>query len=200
MLVPDAAPLARVTRGSDDMRLFGYCLTALLGAGCAHAAPEKPVTTEAATFRVTQVTGGLANPWCVAFLPGGDMLVTERRGGLRLVHDGRLRAEPVAGVPEVFAHGQGGLFDVAVDPGFAQNRTLYLSYAYADEAGRPTPRVTRARYAPEGLSEQRVILEAQPPIRSQLHFGGRLAFLPDGTLLVTVGERFSQRGLAQHLA
>src|SRR3954462_12200408 len=97
MSVPDAAPLARVTRGSDDMRLFGYCLTALLGAGCAHAAPEKPVTTEAATFRVTQVAGGLANPWCVAFLPDGDLLVTERPGRLRLVHEGRLRAAPGAG-------------------------------------------------------------------------------------------------------
>ncbi len=199
MLVPDAAPLARATRASDDMRLFGYCLTALLGAGCAHAAPDRPVTTEAATFRVAQVAGGLANPWCVAFLPDGDMLVTERPGRLRLVHEGRLRAEPVAGVPEVFAHGQGGLFDVALDPDFARNRTLYLSYAYADEAGRTTTRVTRARYAPEGLSEQRVILEAQPPIASQLHFGGRLAFLPDGTLLLTVGERFSQRDLAQDL-
>src|SRR5919199_453693 len=167
------------------MRLFGCCLTALLGAGCAHAAPDRPVTTEAATFRVTQVAGGLAHPWCVAFLPGGDMLVTERPGRLRLVHEGRLRAEPVAGVPKVFAHGQGGLFDVALDPDFAQTRTLYLSYAYADEAGRTTTRVTRARYAPEGLSEQRVILEAQPPI-------GRQGARPE---VYTLGHRNPQ-GLA----
>src|SRR3954451_7398598 len=83
MSVPDAAPLARVNRGSDDMRLFGYCLTALLGAGWAHAAPGKAGTTGAATFRVAQVPGGLADAWCVACLPDGDMLVTERPGRLR---------------------------------------------------------------------------------------------------------------------
>ena len=145
------------------------------------------------------MAGGLANPWWVAFLPGGDMLVTEKPGRLGWSRRAGSGASRSAGVPEVYAHGQGGLFDVALDPGFAQNRTLYLSYAYADEAGRTTTRVTRARYAPEGLSEQRVILEAQPPIGSQLHFGGRLAFMPDGTLLLTMGERFAGGDLAQDL-
>src|SRR4051794_26454308 len=180
------------------MRLFGYCLTALLGAGCAHAAPDQPVKTEAATFRVVEVAGGLAYPWSVAFLPDGGMLVTEKPGRLRLIQDGKLREAPLAGVPEVDYRDQGGLLDVALDPDFARNRTLYLSYAHA-EGRANTTRVMRARYAPEGLSEQKVIFEAQPAVESSKHFGGRLAFLPDGTLLVTMGERFSQRDLAQDL-
>jgi aldose sugar dehydrogenase len=180
------------------MRLFGYCLTVLLGAGCAHAAPDRPVKTEAATFRVVELAGGLAYPWSVAFLPGGGMLVTEKPGRLRLVQDGRLREAPVAGVPDVYYRDQGGLFDVVLDPDFARNRTLYLSYAYA-EGGRTTTRVMRARYAPEGLSEQKLIFEARPLVESSKHFGGRLAFMRDGTLLITMGERFVRRELAQDL-
>ena len=179
------------------MRLFGYCLS-ILGAGCSHAAPDQPVKTDAATFRVVEVAGGLASPWSVAFLPDGDMLVTEKPGRLRLVQGGRLREDPIGGVPEVHYRGQGGLFDVVLDPDFARNATLYLSYAYA-EGEATTTRVMRARYAPEGLSEQKVIFEAQPLVASSQHFGGRLAFMRDGTLLVTMGERFVRRELAQDL-
>jgi glucose/arabinose dehydrogenase len=136
----------------------------------------------------------------MTFLPGsgGDMLVTEKAGRLRLVQGGRLRAEPVAGVPPVFSGGQGGLLDVTVDPGFAGNRLVYLSYAHG-EGGRTTTRVTRARYAPEGLTEQRVIFEAKPLIDSSAHFGSRFAWGNDGTLHLTMGDRFSQRDRAQEL-
>ena len=184
--------------GVHDVRLFGFCLSIVLGVGCSHAAPDQPVKTDAARFRVVEVADGLANPWSVAFLPDGDMLVTEKPGRLRLVQSGGLREAPIRGVPEVHYHGQGGLFDVVLDPDFARNATIYLSYAYA-EGETTTTRVMRARYAPEGLSEQKVIFEAQPLIASSLHFGGRLAFLRDGTLLVTMGERFVRRELAQDL-
>lgn len=176
-------------------------LVALLAAGCASAAaPDGPVRTEAATFRVVEVAGGLNKPWALAFIPGGDgdVLVTEKAGRLRLVQGGELRPEPLAGVPPVFSSGQGGLLDVAFDPAFAENRRIYLSYAHM-EGGKTTTRVTRARYAPEGLTEQRVIFEAKPLIDSSAHFGSRFAWGNDGTLYLTMGDRFSQRDLAQDL-
>jgi glucose/arabinose dehydrogenase len=174
-------------------------LAALASATCAHAGPPpEPVETEAATFRVTEVAGGLEEPWSLAFLPDGGMLVTEKLGRLRLVDNGKLREEPVGGLPEVYAQDQGGLLDITLDPDFASNRTIYLSYSHA-EGSANTTRVMRARYAPEGLSEQKVIFEAKPLVDSSKHFGSRLAWGHDGTLFVTMGERFTQREKAQDL-
>lgn len=181
------------------MRLFGYCLAALVGTSCAHAAPEGPVTTEAARFRVVEVAGGLEEPWALAFLPDGGMLVSEKNGQLRLIENGRLRAAPVPGTPEVFGRDQGSLLDITLDPAFAQNRRIYLSYAHAED-GKTTTRVMRARYAPEGLSEQQVIFEAKPLIASTKHFGSRFAWGRDGTLYLTMGERSNRRELAQDLS
>jgi aldose sugar dehydrogenase len=180
------------------MRTLALTLLGVLAASTALAAPRGPVETEAATFRVAEVAGGLEHPWAVAFLPDGGMLMTERPGRLRLVEDGRLRDEPVAGVPEVHARRQGGLLDVAVDPEFEQNRQIYLSYAH-EQDGKTTTRVMRARFSPDGLTDQRVIFEAKPLVDSSMHFGSRLAFGNDGTLYVTVGERYSEREKAQDL-
>jgi aldose sugar dehydrogenase len=176
----------------------GSLLGALAASTAALAAPQGPVETEAATFRVAEVASGLENPWAVAFLPDGGMLVTEQPGRLRLVEGGQLRDEPVQGVPEVYARDQGGLLDVALDPAFAENRWIYLSYSH-EEGGRTTTRVTRARFAPDGLSDQRVIFEAKPLVDSSKHFGSRLAFGGDGKLYVTVGDRYSEREEAQDL-
>src|SRR5688572_30044325 len=134
----------------------------MLAASTVLAAPQGPIETEAATFRVAEVAGGLESPWAVAFLPDGGMLVTEQPGRLRLIEGGRLRDEPIRGVPGVYAEGQGGLLDVALDPGFAENRRIYLSYSHEAEDGRTTTRVMRARFAPDGRSDQRVIFEAKP--------------------------------------
>jgi glucose/arabinose dehydrogenase len=180
------------------MRTLALSLSGALAASTALAAPQGPVETEAATFRVVEVAGGLENPWAVAFLPGGGMLVTEKPGRLWLIEGGRLRDEPVRGVPEVYAQGQGGLLDIVLDPAFAENRLIYLSYAY-EEDGRTTTRVMRARFAPDGLSGQRVIFEAKPLVDSSKHFGSRLAFGGDGKLYVTMGERYSEREEAQDL-
>jgi glucose/arabinose dehydrogenase len=180
------------------MRTLALTMLATLLGGSALAAAQDPVKTEAATFRVTEVVGGLEHPWAVAFLPDGGMLVTERPGRLRLVENGRLREAPVEGLPEVHARDQGGLLDVVLDPDFARNRWIYLSYSYA-AGGKTTTRVMRARYAPEGLSEQKVIFEALPMIASSKHFGSRLAFGRDGTLFITMGERSNQRQEAQNL-
>jgi glucose/arabinose dehydrogenase len=180
------------------MRSLPLSLLGILAAGCAVAAPEGAVRTEAARFQVSELVGGLEHPWALVFLPDGDMLVTERPGRLRLVQGGELREEPVAGLPEIYARDQGGLLDIALDPAFAENRLIYLSYSHEGEEGTTT-RVMRARYAPEGLSEQQVIFEAKPLIDSSKHFGSRFAFGRDGTLYVTMGERSSHREEAQNL-
>lgn len=162
-------------------------LLLLAAFGVANAAPKVEVVAE-----------GLEYPWSIAFLPGGEMLVTERNGRLRVIENGVLRKEPVAGVPEAFVTGQGGLFDVVPDPAFADNRIIYLSLAYGTASENAT-RVVRARYDGEALSEQTVLFTATPWKKGASHYGARMAFLPDGTLLVTVGEGFDYRESAQRL-
>lgn len=181
-----------------------WLLGGLILAGCAGATaapPESQVfATEQASFRVTKVASGLEHPWSVAFLPDGRMLVTERPGRLRVIADGALLAEPVAGVPDVHASGQGGLLDVAVDPGFADNGWIYLSYAHDGDGGRTT-RVMRARLEDMALGGAQVIFEGMPRTSGSNHFGSRLAFGPDGMLYVTMGERMQMdraQDLGQH--
>jgi glucose/arabinose dehydrogenase len=125
----------------------------------------------------------------LAFLPDGRMLVTERSGTLRLVSkDGKL-SEPLSGVPEVVAEGQGGLLDVAIDPDFKSNSLVYLTYSEPGEGGASTA-VARGKLGNSGLENVEVIFRQEPKINGNLHFGSRLAFAPDGTLFVTLGERF----------
>ncbi len=162
--------------------------------GSAAAAP--PASTPSTGFRTTTVAEGLSTPWSLAFLPDGSMLVTERAGRLRVIRDGRLVTEPVAGVPPVYAVGQGGLFDVVLDPDFASNGILYLAYASGTEDQNAT-RVARARFDGAKLDDLEVIFEASPTKDSNAHFGGRLLFLPDGTLLLTLGDGFVYREKAQ---
>ena len=137
-------------------------------------------------FRVVNVADGLVNPWSMAWLPGGDMLIAERPGRLRIVRHGRLLAEPVAGVPEVFAQGQGGLFDVLPHPDFASNRLLYLSYARPKGDGSTTA-VVRGRFEHDRLTNIEEIFEAKTEGRG--HYGRRLAWDHDGFLFLTLGER-----------
>lgn len=169
-----------------------------LGGGLAAAAlgvPAIGARASAPRLRAVPVATGLENPWSIAFLPDGRMLVSERHGRLRLVaRDGRM-AE-VAGLPPVWAVGQGGLLDICLHPGFAANATLYLSYA-APVADGATIRVARARLAPgPTLADLQPILDAGPPVANGFHFGCRLAFAPDGTLLATTGDRLVARDRA----
>jgi glucose/arabinose dehydrogenase len=153
--------------------------------------------TDDERFMLTAVSDELENPWGLAFLPEGRLLVTERPGRLRIVApDGRLSA-PLAGVPDVFHSGQGGLLDVALDPEFAANRTIYLSYAEPGDGGAGTA-VARARLTEDGLAGFAVIFRQQPKINSRIHFGSRLVFARDGTLFITLGER-GRREEAQNL-
>ena len=139
-------------------------------------------------YRVVKVADGLITPWSMAFLPGGDMLITERPGRLRLVRNGVLRMAPIEGVPEVLARGQGGLFDVVLHPDFESNRLVYLSYAKPIGDGtEATTAVARGRFENDRLRDVEDIFVAETQGRG--HYGGRLAFDADGYLFVTVGER-----------
>jgi len=151
---------------------------------------DETFETRGPAIRVATVVDGLDHPWAIAFLPDGGMLVTERPGALRIVRaDGSL-SEPVSGVPEVDARGQGGLLDVTIDPAFAENRLVYLSYAESGDDGNGTA-VARGRLADDGsrLDNVDVIFRQLPKVASRLHFGSRLVFDDDGRLYVTLGER-----------
>ncbi len=166
--------------------------------GHAPASPQ-PRSTEG-VVRAETVASGLENPWSLEFLPDGRMLVTERPGRLRIVGtDGTLSA-PIAGVPTVHAKGQGGLLDVALDPDFATNRAIYISFAEPGEGGAGTA-VLRARLGESALEDVTVIYRQRPKVESNGHFGSRLVFAPDGKLFVTQGDRQSAefRGRAQLL-
>ena len=140
-------------------------------------------------FRVVTVADGLEVPWSLAWLPDGDLLVTERPGRLRVVRDGRLLPDPVPGVPEVFARGQGGLFDVLPHPDFATNRLLYLSHARPKDEGSTTA-VVRGRFENDRFTAVEGVFESQSQGRG--HYGGRLAWDGGGYLFVTVGDRMAR--------
>jgi glucose/arabinose dehydrogenase len=148
-------------------------------------------------LKVEVVARGLDHPWSLAFLPDGGVLVTERAGRLRRIAGGRLIT--VAGVPPVLARGQGGLFDVVLHPEFAANRILYLSYAAGDRRANGT-RVASARLEGDRLVDLRIVWSAVPAKRGEVHFGGRMVFLPDGSLLVATGDGFDRREDAQRLS
>ncbi len=136
-------------------------------------------------YRIVPIVSDLEHPWSIAFLPGGDMLVTERPGRLRIIRDGFLVEQPVTGVPEVFAEGQGGLLDVVLHPDFVSNRLIYLSFSkpLADEEGASTA-VVRGNFENDRLTGIEEIFEANT--RGRGHYGSRLAFDKEGYLFITV--------------
>jgi glucose/arabinose dehydrogenase len=168
--------------------------------GSAHA--QTPAQTQ--PLRPVTVAEGLENPWSVAFFPdfetSGKMLVTEKRGRLRIVtRDGKL-GEPIGGVPKVDARGQGGLLDVVLDPGFTDNGLVYLSFSEPAPDGRAnSTAVVRGKLEGDRLTGVKVIFSQRPKVDSGAHFGSRLVFAPDGKLFITMGDRFSRRDDAQKL-
>ena len=162
-------------------------------------APEK---TSNVAFDVVTVVEGLQNPWAVAFLQNGKMLITERPGRLRVLSaDGKLSA-PVAGLPAVDARGQGGLLDVTLDPAFAKNGTIYWSYAEpAAEQGANNTAVAKGKFIDDATAPRvenvQVIYHQRPSFPSRLHFGSRLVFGRDGTLFITQGDRSDVPGRMQ---
>lgn len=181
--------------------------TALVLAACLDigdaGAVDQVFRTEKATVQVKTLADGLRNPWGLAFLPDGRMLVTEKEGNLRIVAaDGTLSA-PLRGVPQVDDRGQGGLLDVALDPDFARNRLVYLSYSEPGEGGTNSTAVARGALSQDGrsLTDVKVIFSQKPKVQSRQHFGSRLVFDNNGHLFLTMGDRSDRqfRGQAQEL-
>jgi glucose/arabinose dehydrogenase len=149
-------------------------------------------------YRVHEIARGLDHPWSMAFLPDGSILVTERPGRLRLIKNGVLLSTPIPGVPRVHTGSQAGLFDVVLHPRFAENHWVYLTYADGSRGDNGT-QVVRARFDGVALRDLRVIFRAQPRKGTDNHYGARMAFLPDSTFLLTIGEGFEYRERAQDL-
>ena len=166
----------------------------------AQAAQKSPTPkSTAAPGKVTTFARGLEHPWGMAFLPDGRLLVTERPGRLRIVAKDGTLSGPVAGVPRVLAQGQGGLLDVVLDPKFAQNRTIYLSYAEPGTGGLAGTAVARARFTDAGLTDVKVIYRQEPKVSGSGHFGSRIVFRRDGTMFITQGERMRYSEQSQDL-
>jgi glucose/arabinose dehydrogenase len=185
------------TRGSRRNLWSAKALTlASLGGLCVAAssaavAQSEPINSQLHTFRVVTVVEGLVNPWSMAWLPNGDMLVTERPGRLRIVRNGVL-SDPVSGVPAVRAVGQGGLQDVVVHPDFATNSFIYLSFAKPNADGsQGTTAIVRGRLENDALVDVEEIFEAQPYSERPGHYGARMAFDSEGYLFVSSGERMA---------
>ena len=172
--------------------LFTLALALMLAfAGEAQAASNYP------NYKVEVVAEGLETPWALALLPSGDMLVTELKGSLRYIRRGKLVKNPIAGVPKVLYAGQGGLMDVVLDPKFKRNRIIYLSYA-APVGDKNQTTVMKAKLQGARLTNKKIIFRANPLKKPPVHYGGRMAFMKDGTLLITLGDGFNLREEAQN--
>lgn len=170
-----------------NYKLFGIAALSVLLVNPAFG-QAKILRSAAHDYRVVTVVDSLVNPWSMAFLPNGDMLVTERPGRLRIVRNGKLVDKPVEGTPTVVARGQGGLLEVALHPDFASNRFIYLSYSKeVGDSGATTTAVARGRFENDRLTDVKDIFVAQS--RGAGHFGSRLAFDRNGFLFITVGDR-----------
>ncbi len=150
---------------------------------------------QAAGARLAVVADGLDHPWAMAFLPGGDLLVTERSGALLRLDPASGEREALGGVPPVVARNQGGLLDVQLHPDFADNRLVYLTWSGRCETGNAT-HLGRGRLVDGRLADFETLFVATPCVESHKHFGSRIVFAPSGHLFMTVGER-GERDRAQ---
>lgn len=174
--------LLRATRMTSAVALALLVATPALSAG----------------YEETTVADGLNMPWSVAFLPDGELLVTELGGNVRSIVSGAV-GEPISGVPPVYRKSQGGLFDVLPHPDFASNRLIYLSFAHGTPEANAT-RIVRGRYEDGALNDVEVIYTIALTKDTPVHYGGRMVWLADGTLLMTTGDGFDYREEAQNTA
>jgi glucose/arabinose dehydrogenase len=191
----------RLTAAGNSLANFSLCFVLVFAALAQAQAPRSPQPAAVkGVLQAETVAKGLEHPWALEFLPDGRILVTERPGRLRIVErDGRV-SKPLHGVPQVFARGQGGLLDVALDPQFRENRLVYISYAEPGEGNTAGTAVARGRLADGQVENLQVIYRQQPKVEGGNHFGSRLVFARDGTLFVTQGDRFAYRERAQDLS
>ena len=168
------------------LKLFG---TAVLATAAAGSFAQSDVYSAANhDYKVVTIAEDLVQPWSMAWLPGGDMLITEKPGRLRVVRDGSLLPEAVPGVPDVFYEGQGGLFDVLPHPNFSENRWVYLTYSKETEGSSATA-IARGRFENDRLSNVVEIFEAQAVGFG--HYGGKIVFDNDGYMFLTLGDRMA---------
>ena len=178
--------------------LIAVALTFAHHATAADAPSSPQPASHPDVFEVTPVATGIRHGWGFVFLPDNRILLTERDGNMRIVgNDGKLSA-PLQGVPAVAARGQGGLLDVTLSPDFAKDRLVYFSFSEPGEGGAGTA-VARAELADSSLKNVQVIWRQQPKVDGPNHFGSRIVFRGDGTLFITLGDRFSHREKVQDL-
>ncbi len=184
---------------------IGWAVALLIGmAAISHARQQQPIgvpvpplgdgpwvfdTAEQHSIRVSVVTKGLSHPWAIAFLPGGDMLITERDGRLRIVRDGVLDPQDISGVPQVRTDGNGGLMDVALHPGFAENRLVYLTYTKPVGNGMGVPALARGRLEGDALVDVQDLLVPADAYEGNSGLNGRVVFGRDGKVYMSVGGR-----------
>ncbi|MSO35545.1 MAG: PQQ-dependent sugar dehydrogenase [Acidobacteria bacterium] len=162
----------------------------IVGAGLLSAtvSAQTPLRSALHDYRVVTVVDTLVQPWSIAFLPGGDALITERPGRLRIVRNGKLLPQPVEGVPAVSYANQGGLLEVATHPDFASNRMLYLTFSKPMADGKEaTTALVRGRFENDRLTNVQQLFESVSKGRG--HFGGKIAFDGKGFLFLTLGDR-----------
>ena len=184
-------PVHSTTRNISNLIAVGIAMALWGTSGCTPQAQSESSTTIHASpntdFQTVTIVKNLEHPWGMAWLPDGDLLITERPGGLRIVRDGVLDPNPIPGVPKVFAQSQGGLLDIAVHPRFEENRLVYFTYSDGTISANRT-HIARATFDGSTLSNWEVIFQVSQTKPRGQHFGSRLLWLPDGTLLVSIGD------------
>jgi glucose/arabinose dehydrogenase len=179
-------------------------VVAILATACAAKLPpgsalrDAPGPEQPSRVTVEEVAKGLENPWGLALLPSGEMLVTERSGAVRLVTTDGALTDPIRGLPASIDSGQGGRLDITLDPKFEENNLVYVSFVEAADGAKVRTAVVRARFESMVFRDPKVIFRQEPALEGREHFGSRLVFDREGLLYVTLGERY-RRDMAQDL-
>jgi glucose/arabinose dehydrogenase len=177
------------------MKFIKVCLLGLLISSTAISANVE------AEYELETIAEGLHSPWGMAFPSEGEILVTELSGALRLINSDGLISEPISGVPEVLFAGQGGLSDIVLHPQFDSNKLIYLSFSETDPSNKNlnTLRVVKAIFEGNSIKDVETVFLATPLRKTAAHYGARMLFMKDGTLLITSGDGFNYREQAQYL-
>lgn len=175
---------------------FVFPIIAILGACSGHGTETylpPHIETEHFSFSIDTLATGLENPWGMAFLPDGRILIAERPGRLRIWEDGKLLDEGVTGLPDIWAHGQGGLLEVTLHPDYGNNGLIYLAHAALGNGGGSTA-ITRGRLEGSTLKEVETIFHGRPHTTARHHFGSRIVFDDEATSLppLATGARWAR--------